>query len=79
MSRSVFENILRVIRVAVRAVVERPRQPFGATLFVSCSLTGKSIRETTPFILPIVLSMLVVLLLITFFPAVVLWIPEEFR
>ncbi|HJO29152.1 MAG TPA: TRAP transporter large permease subunit, partial [Acidobacteriota bacterium] len=53
--------------------------PFGATLFVSCSLTGKSIRETTPFILPIVLSMLAVLLLITFFPAVVLWIPDMFQ
>ena len=53
--------------------------PFGATLFVSCSLSGKSIRETTPFILPIVLSMLAVLLLITFFPAVVLWIPDMFQ
>ncbi len=53
--------------------------PFGATLFVSCSLTGKSIRETTPFILPIVLSMLAVLLLITFFPAIVLWIPDMFQ
>ncbi len=49
--------------------------PFGATLFVACSLTGESIRETTPYILPIVASMLVVLLLITFVPSIVLWIP----
>ena len=52
--------------------------PFGATLFVACSLTGESIRETTPHIVPIVISMLIVLLLITFFPDIVLWIPRLF-
>lgn len=50
--------------------------PFGATLFVSCSLTNQSIREVTPHILPIVLAMLVVLLFITFYPNMVLWIPR---
>lgn len=52
--------------------------PFGATLFVSCSLTDKSIREVTPYILPIVLAMLVVLLFITFYPDSVLWLPRVF-
>jgi C4-dicarboxylate transporter DctM subunit len=52
--------------------------PFGATLFVSCSLTNKSIREVTPYILPIVLAMLMVLLFITFFPDTVLWLPRLF-
>lgn len=52
--------------------------PFGATLFVSCSLTNESIREVTPHILPIVIAMLVVLLLITFYPDAVLWLPKFF-
>jgi len=52
--------------------------PFGATLFVSCSLTNKSIREVTPYILPIVLAMLMVLLFITFYPDAVLWLPRLF-
>jgi C4-dicarboxylate transporter DctM subunit len=52
--------------------------PFGATLFVSCSLTGVSIREVSPHILPIVLAMLVVLLIITFYPQSVLWLPHIF-
>ncbi len=52
--------------------------PFGATLFVSCSLTNKSIREVTPYILPIVLAMLMVLLFITFYPDTVLWLPRLF-
>lgn len=52
--------------------------PFGATLFVACTLSGMSIRETTPHIVPIVVSMLAVLLLITYVPAIVLWIPSWF-
>ncbi len=50
--------------------------PFGVTLFVACSLTGKSIRKVTPHVLPITVSMLIVLLIITFFPKIVLWLPE---
>ncbi len=53
--------------------------PFGVTLFVSCSLTNKSIREVTPNILPITFSMLIVLVIITFFPETVLWLPELFQ
>jgi len=53
--------------------------PFGVTLFLSCSLTRISIREVTPHILPITVSMLVVLLIITFFPDIVLWIPDMFH
>lgn len=53
--------------------------PYGATLFVSCSLSGKSIREVTPYILPIALSMLLVLILITYFPQVFMWIPNIIR
>jgi C4-dicarboxylate transporter DctM subunit len=53
--------------------------PFGVTLFVSCSLTNKSIREVTPHILPITLSMLIVLIIITLFPQTVLWFPGLFK
>ncbi len=49
--------------------------PFGVTLFLSCTLTGKSVREVTPYILPITASMLVVLAIITWFPETVLWLP----
>jgi TRAP-type C4-dicarboxylate transport system permease large subunit len=41
-------------------------------------LTDTSIREVTPHILPIVIAMLVVLLIITFYPATVLWLPRLF-
>ena len=53
--------------------------PFGMTLFVSCSLTGKSIREVTPYVMPLVVSMLVVLIIITYFPQTFMWIPKLIR
>jgi C4-dicarboxylate transporter DctM subunit len=49
--------------------------PYGATLFVACGLSGKSIREVTPKIVPIILAMLVVLLIVTYFPEVFMWLP----
>lgn len=52
--------------------------PFGVTLFVSCSLSNKSIREVTPYIIPITVSMLIVLIIITIFPKIVLWFPGLF-
>ena len=42
--------------------------PYGATLFVSCSLSGKNIREVSPSIFPILIAMIVVLLVVTYFP-----------
>jgi len=53
--------------------------PYGATLYVSCSLTGKTIREVTPYIFPIFISMLIVLIAITYFPQTIMWIPNMMR
>ncbi|MFC2161544.1 TRAP transporter large permease [Acidobacteriota bacterium] len=49
--------------------------PYGATLFVSCGLSGKNIREVTPKIIPIILAMLVVLFFVTYFPEIFMWLP----
>ena len=53
--------------------------PFGVNLFVSCSITGVSIREVTPHVVPMVVSMLFVFVLVMFFPRVVMWLPEMAR
>jgi len=65
--------------VTVNLAIGYITPPFGATLFVSCGITGKSIREVTPYILPIALSMLVVLIIITYFPSTFMWIPNMIR
>ena len=53
--------------------------PFGVNLFVSCSMTGVSIREATPQVVPMVVSMLFVFLLVMFFPQIFAWLPNMAR
>jgi len=53
--------------------------PFGVNLFVSCSITGVSIREITPYLVPMIISMLLVLFLVCFFPEIFMWLPEMVR
>jgi len=49
--------------------------PYGATLFVACGLSGKTMREVTPKVIPLILAMLVVLLIVTYIPESFLWVP----
>jgi len=62
--------------VCVNLAIGYITPPYGATLFVSCSLTGKSIREITPYIIPIFLVMIIVLMIITYLPQSFMWIPN---
>jgi C4-dicarboxylate transporter DctM subunit len=51
--------------------------PYGATLFVSCGISGRKIRNVTPRVIPIILAMLVILLIVTYFPETFMWIPKS--
>jgi len=51
--------------------------PYGATLYVSCGLSGKSIREVTPKVIPIIIAMLIILLIVTYLPEMFMWIPNQ--
>ena len=62
--------------VCVNLAVGYVTPPYGATLFVSCGLTGKSIREVLPFCLPVIIAMVIALLITTYFPQVYMWIPN---
>jgi C4-dicarboxylate transporter DctM subunit len=50
--------------------------PYGATLFVACSIAGKSVNEVASWTVRPVLAMVAVLLLITFFPDTVTVLPR---
>jgi len=52
--------------------------PVGTCLFVGCSVGGTSIARVIPALLPIFLSMVVGLLLITYLPGITLWLPRLF-
>jgi C4-dicarboxylate transporter DctM subunit len=50
--------------------------PYGATLFVSCGISGQKIRQVTPRVVPIILAMIVILMIVTYFPETFMWIPK---
>lgn len=53
--------------------------PVGTVLFVSCAVGGISIREAMRTIWPFFGASLVVLLAVTYIPALSLWLPSLFR
>jgi tripartite ATP-independent transporter DctM subunit len=50
--------------------------PVGTVLFVGCAIGKVSIQEGTKAMLPFFYAMLVVLLIITYFPGFVMWLPK---
>ncbi len=52
--------------------------PYGATLFVACSISGQSVSSVAPWTLRPVLAMVVILVLITMIPGTVTFLPRIF-
>ena len=50
--------------------------PVGSTLFVGCAIGGITIERATRGLMPFYLAMLAILLLVTFVPALSLWLPR---
>ena len=50
--------------------------PYGATLFVACGISEQSVRAVSGQVVPILIAMLVVLVVVTYWPDTVLWLPR---
>ncbi len=53
--------------------------PVGTVLFIGCAIGSVSIAQGTKAMMPFFYAMLVVLLLITYIPQTVLWLPSLFK
>jgi TRAP-type C4-dicarboxylate transport system permease large subunit len=51
--------------------------PVGSVLFVSCSVAKTSIEKIIRPMMPLYLAMIVVLMLVTFIPAISEWLPTQ--
>lgn len=51
--------------------------PVGSVLFIGCSVAGLSIDKVIKPLLPMFIAMVVVLLLVTYFPQISLWLPSK--
>lgn len=52
--------------------------PVGSCLFIGCSVGEISVARVTPTLIPFFFGMVITLLVITFVPALSLWLPELF-
>ena len=52
--------------------------PYGLLLFIMTNIAGVPLRDIVREVLPFLLAMVVVLIVITFVPDVVLWLPRQF-
>lgn len=52
--------------------------PVGSVLFVGCSVANLKIQQVIKPLIPLFVVMIIVLLVITYFPGITLWLPEVF-
>jgi TRAP-type C4-dicarboxylate transport system permease large subunit len=52
--------------------------PVGSVLFIGCSVTGVKIENVIKPLIPIFVSMIIILLLVTYLPQISLWLPNLF-
>ena len=64
--------------VVINFAIGMATPPVGYSLFVGCSITNLSIEKVSKAILPLVITMIIGLLLITYIPWITLFIPNLF-
>jgi len=71
----VFFGVMMVINLGIGLVTP----PVGTILYISCGIAKISLERITKAMLPFLATQVAVLLLITLFPQLVLWIPNALR
>ena len=51
--------------------------PVGSVLFIGCSVAGLSIDKVIKPLIPMFIAMVIVLLMVTYFPQISLWLPQK--
>lgn len=66
------------IVVVFNMMVGLSTPPFGMLLFITSGISGTPLKDVVKEILPMIVAMLIVLIIITYFPNVVLFLPRMF-
>ncbi len=65
-------GILATVNLAIGYITP----PYGATLFVACGIAEQDVKAVSGRVVPILIAMLAVLVLVTYWPDTVLWLPR---
>ena len=64
------------ILVAANVGIGMISPPVGICLYVACGISGATIEEVTPQLLPYLLVLFIMLIVITLFPSITLFLPR---
>ena len=70
-----FFGVLMVVNLAIGCITP----PVGLDLFVVSSITGISIDKVTAKVMPYLIMLLVDLVILTYFPSIITFLPEMLR
>ena len=70
-----FFGVLMVVNLAIGCITP----PVGLDLFVVASITGLSIDKVTAKVMPYLIMLLVDLVLLTYFPSIITFLPDLLR
>jgi tripartite ATP-independent transporter DctM subunit len=64
--------------ICINLVIGLATPPFGITLFVTSPMAGVTIEQTFKEAIPMLVVSFIVLLFVTYFPPLTLWLPRQF-
>ena len=65
-------GVMLILNLAIGSVTP----PVGSVLFVGCNVANVTMEEVTKYIVPTFVAMVVALMLVTYIPALTLFIPQ---
>lgn len=69
---SVHLGIVMVVNLAIGLITP----PVGVNLYVACGLADTNLKEISKAIMPLIIMCIIILLLITYIPALCMWLPN---
>ena len=70
------DPILFGVILTVNVAIGQITPPVGVNLYVACNISGLSLTEISKSIMPFLIASFVALALITYIPAISLWLPK---
>jgi C4-dicarboxylate transporter DctM subunit len=71
-----YDPVALGVVMTVNLAIGQVTPPVGVNLYVACGISKISLKEISKHVLPFVLASSVVLFLITYFPQIILWLPN---
>lgn len=71
-----YDLVALGVIICMNMAIGQITPPVGVNLYVACNIADISLKDISKHVLPYVVALILVLLLVTFVPAIALWLPS---